>query len=81
MAQPIIKNIPEEKPTKIRIIDSLWTFVVATAVLGPLALPLLWRNPKIGFWPKVAGTIAVLLLTYYLIKGTNHLFDQALEQL
>ena len=31
---------------KIRPIDSVWTFLVALAFLGPLALPLLWRNPR-----------------------------------
>lgn len=53
---------------KIKVIDSLWTFLVATAFLGPFALPLLWRNPRFKVQTKVIGSIAVLLFTYFLMK-------------
>lgn len=55
-------------PKKEKIIDSFWTFLVATAFLGPFALPLLWRNPKYKVSTKVVGSLAVLLFTWLLVR-------------
>jgi Na+/proline symporter len=52
--------------TKIKVIDSLWTFAIAVAFLGPFALPLLWRNPRFTTRTKVMGSIFVVLLTLFL---------------
>ena len=41
-------------------------FVVMLLCVGPLALPLLWFNPKVRRRNKVIITIIVLILTYYL---------------
>lgn len=62
---------------KVRVIDSLWTFLVATACLGPFALPLLWRNPRFRVHTKVLGSLAVLAFTYFLTKfASDFLQDQ-----
>lgn len=61
---------------RIRVIDSLWTFAVATAVVGPLALPLFWRNPRFKRRTKVIVTVAVIVFTIALT-----LFAGALIQL
>lgn len=52
----------------MRVIDNLWTFLVATALMGPFALPLLWRNPRFKMQTKVLGSLAVLVFTYFLTK-------------
>ena len=56
-----------EKERKIKFIDSLWVFLVATATLGPFALPLLWKNPRYSKKTKMAGTFAVILFTGVLV--------------
>jgi hypothetical protein len=57
---------PQKK--KVRVIDSLWTFFVATAFLGPFALPLLWRNPRFKVRNKILGSLVIILLTWALMK-------------
>jgi len=62
---------------KIKVIDSFWTFLVATAFLGPFALPLLWRNPNWSKKTKVIGTVAVIILTLGLVYSLTFLKDLA----
>lgn len=55
------------KNEKVRVVDSLWTFAVAVAFVGPLALPLLWRNPRFSGRTKLVATVAVIVLTVALL--------------
>ena len=48
---------------------------LAFLTVGPLALPLLWFHPRYHLWVKMAVTIAVLALTYYLTVVTAELFQ------
>jgi hypothetical protein len=73
-----LREKPQEKP---KIIDSLWTFLVATAVIGPFALPLLWRNPRYKTSTKIAGSIAVLAFTAFLMWGFGRFMKMMTEQL
>ncbi len=41
--------------------------VVAFLCVGPLALPFLWINPRFSRRRKVIVSIAVIILSYYLI--------------
>ena len=54
-----------------KFIDSFWVFIVATAVSGPLALPLLWRNPHYSVKTKTLVTVAVLAFTALLLYLTK----------
>jgi hypothetical protein len=56
-----------ENKKKVRVIDSLWTFFIAVAVVGPFALPLLWRNPRFRPSTKILGTIVIALVTWFCI--------------
>ena len=71
-------EVPSSK--KIKVVDSLWTFVVALAFLGPFALPLLWRNPRFEKRTKIAGSIFIIVFTVWLIwfsgKYLSDLNDQ-----
>lgn len=76
------------KGKKVRVIDSIPTFLLATAVLGPFALPILWRNPRFKRSTKVAASIAVLVFTYFItvtagdyMKGQIEQFNDMMEQL
>ena len=56
---------PQEKQKPF--IDNIWTFLISTALIGPFALPLLWRNPKYSKHTKWIVTLLVLALTGFLI--------------
>ncbi|NBX93645.1 MAG: hypothetical protein EB078_01205 [Proteobacteria bacterium] len=59
---------PKSRDTKkIKMIDSLWLFITATAFLGPFALPLLWRNPRYSKKTKVSASVFIILLTLGLL--------------
>jgi hypothetical protein len=66
---------------KVRIIDSFWTFLVATAVLGPFALPLLWRNPRYKVSTKIIASIAVILFTVWLVNFATEYLNKTLQDL
>ena len=68
------------KVKKVRVIDSLWTFFIAVAVVGPFALPLLWRNPRFKVRTKIFGSLAIIIFTWLLIKLTGNIFQQTLDQ-
>jgi hypothetical protein len=59
--------MPEEPKPHVRVIDSLWTFAVAVAFIGPLALPLFWRNPRFTRKTKTWVTLGVIILTIGLL--------------
>lgn len=61
---------------KVKVIDSLWTFAVAVAIVGPGALPLLWRNPRFSVRTKWVGSLVVIGLTGWLLWFTK---NQAVE--
>jgi len=65
---------------KIRPIDSVWTFLVALAFLGPLALPLLWRNPRFTQRTKVVGSVFIVVFTVGLIWFSGKFFNQLADR-
>ncbi len=71
--------IPGSK--KIEVIDSLWTFLVALAFLGPLALPLLWRNPRFERRTKVVGTVFILVFTAGFVWFSETVFRHLMERI
>ncbi len=40
--------------------------VIAFLCIGPIALPLVWFNPRLGWKVKVIVTIIIIALTYFL---------------
>ncbi len=83
MTQPNIQT-PQPTPVpakgKIKTIDSLKTFVVAAVIMGPFSLPLLWRNPRFK-WPlKVAGSVIVLVSTWFFLRFAGQLAEHQLKQ-
>ena len=43
----------------------VWIALLALTVLGPFALPLIWRTPLLGRVGKVVASLAVIGLTAY----------------
>lgn len=71
-------NESHNSSTKVKIIDNLWTFIVATAVAGPFALPLLWRNPRYKKSTKIYVSVAVILFTLFLVFVAGAYLDKLL---
>jgi hypothetical protein len=49
-------------------------------VVGPLAIPVIWINPKYKFTTKIFITIIVLIFTVFLVYLMAELYRQMLEQ-
>lgn len=54
--------------------------ICAICGAGPLALPLIWRHPRMNAFWKVLITIGVALLTWFCIWVTKLLFVLLWEQ-
>ena len=65
-----------EKP-KAKWYNKTSTLIVALLCVGPLALPLLWFNPRFSNKSKIIVSIIVVILTYYL----GSLFFRSLKSL
>jgi drug/metabolite transporter (DMT)-like permease len=70
---------PELRPK--RFIDSYWSFFVAAALVGPFALPVLWRNPRFSKRSKWALTLLVLAVTAFLIWFTGYVAMESVDRI
>ena len=59
----------------------VWIGVLAFVVLGPFALPLVWRSPAIGETGRVVWTVAILAYTALLFWQTYELANEIASQL
>lgn len=57
------------------------TFWLGVLLVGPLALPILWRDPRYSRLSKFLISLGVILLTVYVCWHTYQVFLQTLEQL
>lgn len=77
--------LTEKPPSSVRKSSAKWyqsttTIVLALLMLGPLALPLVWVNPRYSIIVKVVVTIIVIILTvllcYAMVAMYSHLIKQ-----
>jgi len=54
--------------------------VLGLFTLGPLALPLVWINPRWNLYVKIGISIAVCILSWWLYQITCHLISQVNTQ-
>ncbi|MGA1980547.1 MAG: zinc ribbon domain-containing protein [Sedimentisphaerales bacterium] len=64
---------------------SKWYFstsaiVIALLVLGPLALPMVWFNPRYKIITKVIVTVIVIAVTILCSYLVAHLYDNLIKQ-
>ena len=52
----------------------------ALLLLGPFAFPLLWKSPSFNQFCKIVLTIAVILMTIYMLWGTWKIVDYILRE-
>jgi len=57
------------------------TVVFALLCVGPLALPLIWFNPKYKIVTKVIVTVLVIALTIVCYSATKNMYLQVTQQI
>ena len=50
-----------------KIWQNTWVLLLAIATVGPLAIPLVWKNPEYSKTKKWIWTLFIALLTLFLI--------------
>jgi hypothetical protein len=68
-------------PTKTKWYFATTFVVIAILCVGPLALPLVWFNPKYKAVTKLAVTIAVIVLTILLCYLAVIVYVRLMEQI
>jgi lipopolysaccharide export LptBFGC system permease protein LptF len=59
-------EILEGKPQETKWYFKTYWIVIAFLSVGPLALPLVWLNPRFSQKTKLILTIIIIILSYYL---------------
>ncbi|MBN1795632.1 MAG: zinc ribbon domain-containing protein [Sedimentisphaerales bacterium] len=72
-----------EKPpaAKNKWYHSTTTVVIALLTLGPLALPLVWLNPRYNVIVKIVVSITVAALSIVLYYATIGIYNNLLDQI
>jgi quinol-cytochrome oxidoreductase complex cytochrome b subunit len=52
---------------KKKIWQNTWVLLLAVATVGPLAIPLVWKNPDYSSSKKWVWTFLILTLTIFLV--------------
>jgi uncharacterized membrane protein len=68
------------KPQSKKWYYSTTALIGLLLVVGPLAIPVIWANPKYKFTTKIVITIIVLIFTVFLVYLMAELYRQMLEQ-
>ena len=55
--------------------------VIGLLVVGPFALPLVWKNPKYQVITKVVITVAVIAVTIWLFYLTGQMYQRLIQQI
>jgi len=57
------------------------TVVIAVLCLGPLALPLVWLNPRYKTITKVVVTVLIIALTVLLLYLVGYIYNQFMKEI
>ncbi len=67
--------------TKTKWYYSTSAIVIGLLVVGPLALPLLWKNPKYKVITKAVITIVVIAVTIWLCYLMGHMYERLINEI
>ena len=70
----------DETKEKTKWYFTTTSLVIALLSVGPLALPLLWINPKYSTVKKMLWTLITLVLSYVLYVFTMDAFNKIMAQ-
>jgi hypothetical protein len=80
--RPLSVTQPESPPAPIKwYYRPAWVLILLFVVLGPLALPYLWKSPSFSHRLKVVLTALVLVYTALLIDQTIRIVLDVQEEL
>jgi hypothetical protein len=68
-------------PSSGRWYQSNITVIIAVLTLGPLALPLVWSNPRYNLIVKAVITVGIIALTFLLCWAMAATYRHLLEQI
>jgi hypothetical protein len=68
------------KPQSKKWYYSTTAIVILILLVGPLALPVVWLNPRFKILTKIIITIIVIILTIFLIEEIFYIYQQILKQ-
>jgi len=72
---------PEKKLTKTPWHQSVKTLIIAILVVGPLAIPLIWINRKFTLLLKLALTVLLISLSFFLFYLSSESIERLQSQL
>ena len=76
------QKLPAQSNTRPKLTDNRWVIVVMLfAVLGPVALPMLWRSSAFSMPWKIVLTVIVLGVTALAVWLLWHVTERALAPL
>lgn len=58
-----------------------WAILGAILLLGPLAIPLIWKSPRINRILKIVISIAIVILAIWLTKASIDLYGIMLKEI
>ena len=73
--------LPKSERSKAKWYFSTGTLVMALLSVGPLALPLVWFNPRYKPITKIVLTVVVISLSVLAYIATRTLYLQLIEQM
>ena len=71
----------EGKRARIRWYFTPITIIIAILVVGPFALPLVWKSPALARWQKIVITLILIAVTVWLVKVTVDVFRALAAQM
>ena len=77
--RPITAGVTSTQKKKLH--QSTGALILALATVGPLALPLVWTNPRYSRFVKIALTVGVLAVTVGLCVAVYRVGTNTLEQI
>ena len=57
------------------------TIVIGLLVTGPIALPLVWRNPSYKVVTKIVITVVVIAVTVWLCYFTGQMYERLIDEI
>jgi len=73
--------LDQQKKPRDRGYLSVQAVMFGLAIVGPLALPLLWFSPKFSLRMKILMTTVTALLTIWLFKSSIFILQAVLSQM
>ena len=72
---------PSSSEKKVPKYERAWLIICAVCSLGPFALPLIWRHPRLTWYWKLYATFLVAGITWVCIVLVRDLWGQVQEKL